>query len=32
MLAYVAKSLVAGGITGTFTPMHMLLLKKPSKK
>lgn len=32
MLVLVAKSLVAGGETGIFTPMHMLVFKKPGKK
>ena len=32
MLMYVAKSLVAGGETGVFTPMHMLVFRKPAAK
>ena len=34
MLVNVAKSLIRGGETGVFTPMHMLVFKKPlaSKK
>ncbi len=30
MLVTVAQSLIAGGQTGIFTPMHMLVFKKPS--
>ncbi|GAX76949.1 hypothetical protein CEUSTIGMA_g4396.t1 [Chlamydomonas eustigma] len=30
MLVYVAKSLVRGGETGIFSPMHMLVFRKPS--
>lgn len=29
MLRNVARSLVAGGKTGVFSPMHMLVFKKP---
>jgi 24-methylenesterol C-methyltransferase len=29
MLVSVAQSLIKGGTTGTFTPMHMLVFKKP---
>lgn len=29
MLVEVAKSLIAGGETGVFTPMHLLLFRKP---
>jgi 24-methylenesterol C-methyltransferase len=29
MLVMVAKSLIAGGETGVFTPMHMLVFRKP---
>lgn len=29
MLVSVARSLIAGGETGIFTPMHMLVFKKP---
>ncbi len=32
MLVYVAKSLVRGGETGIFTPMHMLVFRKPAGK
>jgi hypothetical protein len=32
MLVRVARSLTRGGETGTFTPMHMLVFKKPAKK
>lgn len=32
MLVSVAKSLIKGGETGVFTPMHMLVFKKPNKK
>ena len=31
MLVYVAKSLVKGGETGIFTPMHMLHFRKPKR-
>jgi 24-methylenesterol C-methyltransferase len=31
MLINVATSLVAGGSTGVFTPMHMLVFRKPGK-
>jgi 24-methylenesterol C-methyltransferase len=31
MLVNVATSLVAGGQTGTFSPMHMLVFQKPLK-
>jgi hypothetical protein len=30
MLVSVAKSLIEGGRTGTFTPMHMLVFQKPT--
>ncbi len=29
MLVEVAKSLIKGGETGVFTPMHLLLFQKP---
>ncbi len=32
MLVNVAKSLIRGGETGVFTPMHMLVFKKPVGK
>ena len=32
MLVDVARSLVEGGETGVFTPMHMLVFKKPGGK
>lgn len=32
MLVNVATSLVAGGETGVFTPMHLLLFRKPANK
>ncbi len=31
MLVEVARSLVAGGETGVFTPMHLLLFHKPAE-
>lgn len=31
MLVLVARSLVAGGREGIFTPMHMLVFRKPKK-
>ena len=32
MLVEVAKSLIQGGETGVFTPMHLLLFRKPDAK
>eukprot|EP00197_Chlamydomonas_leiostraca_P006353 CAMPEP_0202865196 /NCGR_PEP_ID=MMETSP1391-20130828/5325_1 /ASSEMBLY_ACC=CAM_ASM_000867 /TAXON_ID=1034604 /ORGANISM="Chlamydomonas leiostraca, Strain SAG 11-49" /LENGTH=380 /DNA_ID=CAMNT_0049545001 /DNA_START=23 /DNA_END=1165 /DNA_ORIENTATION=+ len=32
MLVMVAKSLIAGGETGVFTPMQMIVFRKPGKK
>ncbi len=32
MLVLVAKSLIAGGKTGVFSPMHMLLFRKPGQQ
>jgi len=31
MLVVVADSLIAGGQTGVFSPMHLLLFRKPTK-
>ena len=31
MLVHVSKSLVDGGETGVFSPMHCLLFRKPAK-
>lgn len=32
MLVSVAVSLIAGGTTGIFTPMHMLVFRKPARR
>lgn len=32
MLVNVAQSLIRGGETGVFSPMHLLVFKKPGKK
>lgn len=32
MLVKVASSLVAGGSTGVFSPMHLLVFRKPDRQ
>lgn len=32
MLVMVARSLIAGGESGVFSPMHMMVFRKPGKK